>query len=336
MSNKIINLSFCIFAAINIFYISFILLLCKDRNIKILSMIYVIICFSIWIIFLVFFRKRILEVYKVFDKNIDSIVSGNKDIKFEFEGDDLISKFQYKLKRLYECMKDSNTKVEKEKDDIQKLISDISHQIKTPMANLQLYNETLLGGSLDKQKEKEFLLLMKNQLVKLDFLIESFIKMSRLENGVIQIRIKEANLYETIACALGNIFLKAEEKNINVQVLCDTELIVKHDPKWTSEAIFNVLDNAVKYTNYGGNIKIEVINLEMFVKIQISDDGKGIRKENICRIFERFYREDDVSEISGIGVGLYLSREITSKEGGYINVKSEEGKGSVFSIFLLK
>ena len=334
--NSIYRVIGSIFFISSIFYIGYIFLFCENKVIKLLSAIYISICVLLLILFLLFLRRKIISIYKIFDRYVDDIVSNKNDIEFRFERDDLVSKFQFKLKKLYEFMRDNNENVKQEKAEIQKLLSDISHQIKTPMANLKLYNSTLIERKLDEEGKKNFLYLMKGQLEKLDFLIQSLIKMSRLETGAIQINIKEKSVYETLASALGNIFIKAEEKNINIEVSCKSEIIASHDSKWTSEAIFNILDNAVKYSDYGGRIKIEVNELEIFVRIQICDEGRGINKENICRIFERFYREDEVSSIPGMGIGLYLAREIVSMEGGYIKVDSEKGKGSVFSIFLLK
>ena len=318
------------------FYGAYIFVFFENRIIKIFSLVYMLICVSLWVLFLIFLRKKIIFIYKVFDKYVDDIVSGKKSIDFQLEEDNLLSKFQFKLKRLYGCMKDSNEKVNKEKAEIQKLLSDISHQIKTPMANLKLYNSTLIERNLDKEKQKKFLYLMNGQLEKLDFLVQSLIKMSRLEPGIIQMHIKEENIYETIASALGNTLSKAEAKNINIEVFCEPDIMAKYDFKWTSEAIFNVLDNAVKYSHYAGKIIINVIELELFLKIEISDEGVGINKENICKIFERFYREDNINNIPGMGIGLYLSRKIVSMEGGYIKVDSKKGIGSKFSIFLLR
>ena len=110
--------------------------------------------------------------------------------------------------------------------------------------------------------------------------------------------------------------------------------MVFHDKKWTTEAIFNIVENAVKYIDYGGNINIEVIPLEIFTRIDISDDGIGIFEEDINNIFKRFYRGREVQQIEGVGIGLYLTREIISKQGGYLKVKSKKGIGSKFSVFL--
>jgi signal transduction histidine kinase len=130
--------------------------------------------------------------------------------------------------------------------------------------------------------------------------------------------------------------LNAEKKQIDVQVECPEHLDARHDRKWTSEALFNVLDNAVKYTPAGGQIRVSVEGWEMYVKIDIADTGIGISEQHQGTIFKRFYREDAVHDVDGIGIGLYLAREIVTLQGGYIRVASEVGKGSTFSVFLLR
>ncbi len=130
------------------------------------------------------------------------------------------------------------------------------------------------------------------------------------------------------------ILLNAEKKQINVQVDCPENLVVSHDRKWTSEALFNILDNAVKYTPEGGQIRVSVESWEMYVKIDIADTGIGISEQHQGAIFKRFYREDIVHDVDGIGIGLYLAREIVTLQGGYIRVTSEVGRGSTFSVFL--
>jgi signal transduction histidine kinase len=197
-----------------------------------------------------------------------------------------------------------------------------------------MVNATLLEQNVPEDKQREFLQSVSGQLDKLDFLMQAMIKMSRLETGIITLTQKECSVYETLAEALGCIVFSAENKNIKVSVNCPVDLIVCHDSKWTAEALFNIFDNAVKYTPNGGAIQITAVRWEMHTKIDISDTGKGISESRQAEIFKRFFREEEVRGIEGIGIGLYLAREIISMQGGYIKVTSELGKGSSFSIFL--
>ncbi|MFR1233058.1 MAG: sensor histidine kinase [Evtepia gabavorous] len=246
-------------------------------------------------------------------------------------------KSDYRLGRLYEVMQENKNSIAKERADLQELISDISHQVKTPIANLKMINNTLLENEVPPQKQKEFLTAQASQLDKLDFLMQAMIKTSRLETGVISLEQKQQPVYDTLAAALGGILLNAEKKQIDVQVECPEHLDARHDRKWTSEALFNILDNAVKYTPAGGRDPCVVWKCwEMYVKIDIADTGIGIPEQHQGTIFKRFYREDAVHDVDGIGIGLYLAREIVTLQGGYIRVVSEVGKGSTFSVFLLR
>ena len=172
------------------------------------------------------------------------------------------------------------------------------------------------------------------QTDKLDFLFQALVKTSRLETGVIQLDKKPGRLFDTVAQAMSGIVYAAEKKEIAVSVDCPEDLAVSHDSKWTSEALFNLLDNAVKYTPAGGKIAVSVVLWEMYVEIKVADTGKGISESNQAAIFRRFYREEEVHEQQGVGIGLYLAREIITRQGGYIRVVSEPGRGSEFSIML--
>ena len=180
----------------------------------------------------------------------------------------------------------------------------------------------------------DFIRGIRTQTDKLDFLFQALVKTSRLETGVIQLNKKPVCLFDTVAQAMSGIVYAAEKKKIAVSVDCPENLTFSHDSKWTSEALFNLLDNAVKYTPAGGKITVSVIPWEMYVEIKVADTGKGISESNQAAIFRRFYREEEVHEQPGGGIGLYLAREIVTRQGGYIKVVSEPGKGSEFSIML--
>ena len=197
-----------------------------------------------------------------------------------------------------------------------------------------MVNATLLEQPMPGEKQREFLQASSGQLEKLDFLMQAMIKTSRLETGVISLDRKIQPLYDTLAAALGGILLNAERKHIHVSVDCPEDIILPHDRKWTSEALFNILDNAVKYTPADGDIQVSVQSWEFYVKIDITDSGKGIAESRQGMIFKRFYREEEVHDIEGIGIGLYLAREIITMQGGYIKVTSTVGCGSTFSVFL--
>ena len=223
---------------------------------------------------------------------------------------------------------------DEERQELQTLVSDISHQVKTPVSNLKMATDTLLEKPMTEAERTDFIRGIRSQTDKLDFLFQARVKTSRLETGVIQLDKKPGRLFDTVAQAMSGIVYAAEKKETAVSVDCPEDLTVSHDSKWTSEALFNLLDNAVKYTPAGGKIAVLVVLWEMYVEIKVTDTGKGISESNQAAIFRRFYREEEVHEQQGVGIGLYLAREIVTRQGGYIKVISEPGKGSEFSIML--
>lgn len=252
----------------------------------------------------------------------------------EMEEETLLSRIGHRLYRLYEVMEDNRRRAAEEKKDIQSLLSDISHQVKTPVANLRMVTATLLDHEVSGERLKQFLLAVESQVNKLDFLMNAMIKTSRLETGLIQLKCRKASLYETLASALGEILFAAEKKGLCVNVECPEELEAVHDGKWTAEALFNLLDNALKYTPENGRIDVKAFEQEMYVRIDVADTGRGIPEYHQAEIFRRFYREKQVHDIEGIGVGLYLAREIITLQAGYLTVYSVPGEGSVFTVYL--
>lgn len=290
---------------------------------------------AVWIaIFVRLMRKKLTAFSDRICRTLDGMMNGDTEPQKAIEEETLLAKVNFRLIRLYETLQESRRRIANEKAALQELISDISHQVKMPIANLKIVTSTLLEQNVPEDRQRAFLQAMSGQLGKLDFLMQAMIKLSRLETGVITLAPKECTVYETLAAALGGILLAAEGKAIHVRVDCPQDLILAHDRKWTGEALFNMLDNAVKYTEPGGHIHVTAARWEMYTKIDIADTGKGIAESRQGAIFKRFYREEEVGDTEGIGIGLYLAREIITMQGGYIKVTSEVGKGSVFSVFL--
>lgn len=279
-------------------------------------------------------RRKLTLFSDLLCQTLDDMMAGESDPVQPYEEESLFYKIQYRMARLYEVMSENRRRIARERAELQELVSDISHQVKTPIANLKMINSTLQEQEVPEQKQREFLSAQAGQLDKLNFLMQAMIKTSRLETGVISLEKKIQPVYDTLAIALGGILLNAEQKHIDVQVSCPEHLAVSHDRKWTGEALFNILDNAVKYTPDGGRIRVGTECMEVYLKISISDTGKGIAEVHHGTVFKRFYREDDVHEVEGIGIGLYLAREIITLQGGYIRLESAPGEGSCFSVFL--
>lgn len=243
-----------------------------------------------------------------------------------------MSALETKMAKYLVMNQTGKAQLRKEKEQINELISDISHQTKTPIANLLLYSE-LLAESVTVENSKELVTAIHTQAEKLSFLIQSLVKVSRLESGVIQTVPEDNSIQEMMEHIVSQAESKAAEKNIKIEVY-PTDCRAMFDMKWTSEAIFNILDNAVKYTGTDGKIEISVSEYQFFTRIDIKDTGIGICESEIPKIFGRFYKGNSSQQEEGVGLGLYLAREIVAAQGGYIKVTSHMGEGSLFSIFL--
>ena len=262
------------------------------------------------------------------------MMDGDEEPKQADNSETLFARINHRLIRLYQIMQENRRKVEEERQELQTLVSDISHQVKTPVSNLKMVTDTLLTRSVTEAERVDFIKGVRSQTDKLDFLFQALVKTSRLETGVIRLEKKQGRIYDTVAQAMSGIVYAAEKKQIGVSVDCPENLTAAHDGKWTAEALFNLLDNAVKYTPADGKITVTVEEWEMYVEIKVADTGKGISESSQAAIFRRFYREEEVHEQPGVGIGLYLAREIITQQGGYIKVVSELGKGAAFSIML--
>lgn len=224
--------------------------------------------------------------------------------------------------------------IQEEKDKIKSLISDISHQTKTPLANIRLYAE-LLGENDDLPAEVADLVnQVRFQSEKLNFLVQALVKTSRLENGIIALTPRMQNLSPMLE-ELYQIYLPvAQQKGVCLKYRREKQCMAVLDRKWTMEAVGNILDNAIKYTPPDGVVTLSVRNFEVFVCIDVTDTGIGILESEIPKLFERFYRSPGVNQVQGVGIGLYLAREIVARQGGYIRVDSAPQKGSTFHVFL--
>ena len=263
---------------------------------------------------------------------LDAIVTGKEwTIEGELE-DSLWGRTGTQLAKARNVFRKKEEESVREKERVKGLISDISHQTRTPVANIKLYLE-LLGDEELSQNGQEFLEKIQGQMGKIDFLMQSMVKMSRIETGILQIHKEDKNLYETIRHAVASVVPEAVQKEIALYVDCEEEMIIRHDSKWTEEVVYNVLDNALKYTEPGGKIHIQAERQELFVKLSISDTGKGIAPERQAEIFTRFYREPEVHDKPGVGIGLYLARTIMELQKGYIEVQSEVGRGASFRLY---
>ena len=266
--------------AVSIIVITLTIFIFTKQTSVLLAGILLLLCTLIWfVVYTQILAKRLVSFTSDLCRTIDSMISGNEEPMLLEEQETQFARISHRLSRLYQIMQENRRRVDEERRELQTLVSDISHQVKTPVSNLKMATDTLLEKPMAEAERTDFIRGIRSQTDKLDFLFQALVKTSRLETGVIQLDKKPGRLFDTVAQAMSGIVYAAEKKEIAVSVDCPEDLTVSHDSKWTSEALFNLLDNAVKYTPAGGKIAVSVVLWEMYVEIKVTDTGKGIRSE---------------------------------------------------------
>ena len=258
---------------------------------------------------------------------LDRMLADAVDGSFrESRFDESRSALEGRLARFLNGSAASARELEGKRAAIQTLISDISHQTKTPIANILLYASLLAEGELSPEQAAQAATLSR-QAEKLSFLIQALVKASRLETGIITTAPEPQPVGPLLEGALAQARPQAEAKGLTLAAEpCGAA--ARFDRKWTAEALFNVVDNAVKYTPAGGRVTLSAVPLGQFCRLDVSDTGIGIPEEEQGRIFGRFYRGGAVRAEEGVGIGLYLVREILRRQGGYVKVASHPGQGT--------
>ena len=249
-----------------------------------------------------------------------------------------LSKLESKWKQFLSTSSLSKQNLEQEKENIKALVTDISHQTKTPMTNIKMYAELLTENLTLGNTETNLELLAEiiHQTEKLEFLIQSLTKISRLESNIVEVVPSTNSVNQLISDVVCDFEHKAKKKQITLSVLSAEPVTATFDYKWTKEALSNIMDNAIKYSTPDSTVALSIMEYPIYTAISVKDNGIGISEEEIPKIFERFYRSTDVQQEDGVGIGLYLARTILRKENGYIKVTSTPGKGSTFFLYLLK
>ena len=278
--------------------------------------------------------RYVKRTFDSIDRVLDSVLAKNAELLLEAAEDSRFSKLTHKAVKIIQMNTMDISQTSQEKEIIQSFISDMSHQMKTPLSGVTMYTDLLLEGRVTEAERQEFLSRVKTGTEKLQWMMDSLVKMSRLEVGAIELSPVSTGIKQTISDIISTVYGTAVKKNISIQTAFFEDVSLLHDRKWTSEAITNILENAIKYSTAGEELNIFVETLPIYTKISITDYGIGIAPDEWNSIFKRFYRGRNAKGVDGAGLGLYLASLIFHKQGGYILVDSKPGKYTTFSMFL--
>ncbi len=273
-------------------------------------------------------RRLTLAAKKVVDGNYDIVINENK------EGD--FSKLAVSFNSMREIIRNNISQLKKEKQFLVDLLSDISHQLKTPLSSMIVYNDIMLSKELDKEQRQTFLLSNQNQLNRMNWLIQSILKLAKLDARAIELRKEKQSLNETVEEAIDALDSKASENNVKIIRKDNYDIYLEHDRLWLEEALINIIKNGIEHTPSGGTISIDLIENPVYRRIIIEDTGEGIEEKDLPNIFKRFYKAKTSRKTDSVGIGLALAKSIVEAHNGLIEAQSKIGLGTKFTITFLK
>ncbi len=282
-------------------------------------------------IFLIKYNQNTKKEALLMQKYMDNILIDNYNIDINTYDDNVLSSLKDDIYKMTIKLKNMADNSNKEKKYLATTLSDISHQLKTPLTSLFVFNEILKQDNLDSKTRKEILEKSEKQLERIKWLITSLLKMSQLDSGSIILQKDKVNLQKLINESCEPFLISLDLKNVKLQINIDKKAFIICDKNWTIEAISNIVKNALEHVKENGTITIQSITNPIYLKLEIIDDGEGIKAEEINHIFERFYHGNKNKD--SIGIGLNMSKMIIEKQKGYIEVESKLNKGTKFSIY---
>lgn len=277
-------------------------------------------------------RAQVRAMARKLEKVLQQAWAGKAPDPAAFTGETITDRLGAQAARLADAVQSEAQRSEAAREQLQATVSDLAHQLRAPVANLALYTDTLAAGGMPPEKQAEFLKVLQGQTEKLEFLMDALVKTGRLETGAIRMQPRLLELAPTLERAAALARPLAAAKGLELAVECPEGLAVCHDPKWTAEAVFNLLDNTVKYTR-AGSVRLAAERWELFTRISVQDTGPGFDARHAAQLFGRFYREPAAQSTEGMGLGLYIVRQIAQQQGGYTQARTRPG-GAMFSIFL--
>jgi len=287
-------------------------------------------------IVLLSYNKKREEKISDINSYIGKVNRGNYELKIEENGEDELTKLRNELYKTTVLLRETAENSEKEKTNLSNSLTDISHQLKTPLTSIRIMIDNIQNNpDMDEKTRNEFIEDISKQIDWISSLVISLLKLAKFDAGSIVMRDEEINVKKLIQNIISNLAILIDIKDIKIEENISEQITLFADYNWQIEALTNIIKNCVEHSFDGGKIKIEAESNSVFTKIIITDEGEGIEKKDLNRIFERFYKSAKSSENS-IGIGLALAKTIIEKERGYIKVESEVGKGTKFEIKYLK
>lgn len=322
-----------------------ILFICSVIFPKWINLCFILMLIGSIVILCIFYKiitKQVNATMNLVDETIQGFMEECPKESFNINEDSLLGKFQMQIGKLYDILQSYQNREAVLRKQINENISNLVHQVNTPITNIKMYSGFLNQKDLSQEEQQLFLNNIKVQADKLSWLGEGFSKISRLETGIINLHPEIDNVLSAILPAINQVAEKAKEHGNEILLQGQQILTAYFDRKWTEEVFFNLLDNAVKYSKEGSDIIIEMIPYELFIRVDIKSKGIQIKKEEYTKVFQRFYRGAESQSQEGVGLGLYIVRKILEEEKGYIKVISSDTSSTlvkgenVFSVFLLK
>ncbi|MFZ5354152.1 MAG: HAMP domain-containing sensor histidine kinase [Bacillota bacterium] len=287
------------------------------------------------LIFLVhyLYHKRIEKRVELIAEAAERIVEGEYGYILPEANEGSFAKLSHQFNQMSRILEANMEKVKRERVLLKNIISDISHQLKTPLSSLKMFNELLLEDEVDIHIQKQFYEKSGQQLERMEWLIKNLLKMARIEAGAIEFQKNTNIILHTIGRIIEDFDARIKEKRLDVSIVCNKpDISFKYDENWMKEAISNIIKNAVEHSTIGGRIVIEEVETPIMIRLVVSDNGEGINEEDLPHIFERFYKGRNSCNDSSTGIGLALAKAIIESHDGIITAKSKEGAGAAFII----
>ena len=279
--------------------------------------------------------KRVFKKLRQVIDGARSIMDGNTSIHISEEREGEFSRLAVAFNSMGDVIRENIVQLEREKKFLADLLSDISHQLKTPLTSMMIYNDIMSQGGLTAEKQQEFLENNLKQLERMNFLIKSLLKLAKLDAGAIVLSLKEANLSKTLYEGVVSLSGKAKEAEVTVEYI-GNDIVMGHDVMWLGEAFMNLIKNGIEHTPRGGKVTVKLLEGSLFIKIRVEDNGTGIDEKDLPHIFKRFYKAKENKSNDSVGIGLAISKSIIEQHKGLISVESQVGEGTAFEVIFLK